>query len=394
MPICSKILVLKHLLIGMHPKEVRTYWKCMSLGTVKYDLGLRNMSQLFCENPCSSLQTSNVCAHIAIKLTNKAITQSCHSKVNLHKKNTTNGESGMLKQRLSKSARECCTAGGWQTLKPPSNHRHYKTPMNIKGRNESKDWYDGFVTQKNKYPLAWLVLVPTASSTLWLLATHWSPWRKPTQRYTKNYKDIQRCKKHSPPDWSECPRSTMDHEQPWQTNTTQVTQDEDQYRGLFLVSGRLTVFLGFRLAVRCWHRFKFRTGQHLIQLELIIHTMQLIHLDISGSWTSALGFSLVTHITHRHTLPHACNFFGTGAQKLARRCLSTQWPHGRETPTRFQLHDRKHAGFLPWFHDVPYVSDISIISPLRQLTNCGRKHSLLWVMQKLWVMQRQGPRLC
>jgi hypothetical protein len=139
MPICSKILVLKHLLIGMHPKEVRTYWKCMSLGTVKYDLGLRNMSQLFCENPCSSLQTSNVCAHIAIKLTNKAITQSCHSKVNLHKKNTTNGESGMLKQRLSKSARECCTAGGWQTLKPPSNHRHYKTPMNIKGRNESKD---------------------------------------------------------------------------------------------------------------------------------------------------------------------------------------------------------------------------------------------------------------
>ena len=231
----------------MHPKEVRTYWKCVSLGTIKYDLGLRNMSQLFCENPCSSLQTSNVCAHIAIKLTNKAMTQSCHSKANLHKKNTTNGESGMLKQRLSKSARECCTAGGWQTLKAPQTID--TTKLQWTSREETNlriDWYDGFVTQKNKYPLAWLVLVPTASSTLWLLATHWSPWRKSTQRYTKNYKDIQRCKKHSPPDWSECPGSTMDHEQPWQTNTTQVTQVEDQYRGLFLASGRPLVFSRFQ----------------------------------------------------------------------------------------------------------------------------------------------------
>ena len=122
MPICSKILVLKHLLIGMHPKEVRTYWKCMSLGTVKYDLGLRNMSQLFCENPCSSLQTSNVCAHIAIKLTNKAITQSCHSKVNLHKKT-------LRMESLECWSKDCQSLQG--NVAQQADGRHWNPPQTI-----------------------------------------------------------------------------------------------------------------------------------------------------------------------------------------------------------------------------------------------------------------------
>ena len=75
-----------------------------------------------------------------------------------------------------------------------------------------------------------------------------------------------------------------------------------------LVPGGLTVFLGFSLGVHCWHRFKFRTGQHLIQLHIITinHTDHTVKMQILNV---CLRLILVTYIAPPSHFAHQPAFF-------------------------------------------------------------------------------------